>query len=101
MDDREQAITELEALAKVPGALKIITSEVHPDYREDKKDPKSPPKDGVDVGRPAVFVQHDVVKIEPKPGPNPGGQLRAWSDEGDYCEGQPEALLTRLREWRG
>lgn len=100
--DREQAITELEALVQVPGALRIITNGhacgggLHPTI---------PPFDAAvcaafayPLTDPRHFVIHAVVRLE---GPDAKGQYTAHSAERDYTLGQPDALLTRLREWRG
>lgn len=104
--DRDLAVAQLEALLAVPGALKVITNEVRPELRADRKDPNSPLKDpvvdGVDLAKRAdSFVQHDVTRVEPAGGaPGENGQYVAYTDEGDYCQGQPQALLVRLQEWR-
>lgn len=100
--DRDVAIAQLEALVKVPGALKIITNvhrcqkAMHPrlkGFSAKKCDAFKP-----DVRHPGHFVVHDVIRIE---GPNAQGQYTAFSAEGDYCIGQPEALLKRLQEANG
>lgn len=44
---------------------------------------------------PALYVCHDVVRLE---GPDASGAMTAYSGEGDWCQGQPAALLRRLRE---
>lgn len=88
MDEQEQAAAELAALAKVKGALKIITSAPAPTNL----------RAGLPTSSPHYFVQHDVVRIVPI---EQRGTLRAYSAEGDWCEAQPAVLLTRLREWRG
>lgn len=93
--DRELAIAQLEALATVPGALRVITAEVQPALRETKRDPRSPARADVDLTRPASFVCHDVVAVQ---GPDARGRYRAVTAEGDFCEGQPAALLRRLTE---
>jgi hypothetical protein len=85
MNERELAIAQLEALARVPGALRIITNQ---------PDPAGTGQDDVD---PAHWIMHDVVRLE---GPNHRGQYTAHSLEGDWCQGQPEALLARLQQWR-
>lgn len=109
------ALAELEALVKVPGALKIITSEVIPSMRLDRKDARSPvdpatiraivddPNDprGSEtavLASPSTFVCHDVIRIEPDPAKD--GAYRAYSVEGDWTLGYPEALIRRLRQWR-
>lgn len=97
VDVEEQSLTELRALLKVPGSLKIITNIPHPD--------------GGDPTAPSSWVQHDVDRIE---GPDDRGRVSAYSvrynaaDHGyndreteDMCRGMPSALLSRLREHRG
>ena len=112
MDEQELALAELEALVKVPGALKIITSEIRPELRQDPDDPRSPVREDVApeggeegfvradelLRSPATFVLHDVTRLEASAHL---GMVRAHSAEGDWTEGRPTALLKRLREWRG
>lgn len=98
MEEDKQAITELEALAKVPGALMIITSEIVPQFRRSKDDPSSAPKEGAALAVATTFVQHAVTRLEVI---EHRGTIRAYSDEGDWTEGRPVALLRRLREHRG
>lgn len=105
--DRDLAIAQLEALLKVPGSLKVITNEVQPRLRADRKDARSAfdaealSADPDLATKPGSFVQHAVTRIEPAPGAaGENGQHVAYTDEGDYCQGQPEALLVRLQEWR-
>ncbi len=100
--NREEAIQQLEALTHA-GGLKIITSEhdcgagVHPDI---------PPFDQAICASyeyPLTdlrhFVIHDVTGMVQAPGSaGEKGQYRAYSAEGDHCQGQPEALLARLTE---
>lgn len=83
--DQALAWQQLQALASIPGALKIITNE-----------PNTAVTDAA-PNEPRFFVQHDVVEIV---GPNTRGQVRAWSANGDYTEGQPSAVLARLQEWQ-
>lgn len=104
--DREMALAQLEALLAVPGALKVITNEVRPELRADRTDARSPLREAVVDGvalasRPDTFVLHDVTRLEAAPGAaGENGQYVAYTDEGDYCQGQPAALLARLTEWR-
>ena len=43
------------------------------------------------------FVLHDVTSIVEAPGSaGEKGQYRGYSAEGDFTQGQPEALLARL-----
>lgn len=102
MDEEQQVRQELAALVKVPGALKIITSEVQPHLRVDPKDAKSllnEKKHDPDILKAvSTFVLHDVVRLEEI---EHRGVIRAWSAEGDWTEGKPGPLLKRLREHRG
>jgi hypothetical protein len=98
MDQDKVAMQELEALAKVPGALRIITSEVRPEFREDKKDARSAAKADAVLTDPATFVLKDVERIEVI---EHRGTVRAYSKDGDWTEGRPAAVLKRLREHRG
>lgn len=78
------------------GRLKMITSEVdlsccggngqgsHSLYCHSSKTPLDP----------AYFIQHDIVRIEK----DKESLLRAWTEEGDWCRGEPAALLARLTE---
>jgi hypothetical protein len=50
----------------------------------------------IDLKHPGHFVHHDVMKLEE----TPSGRWRAYCAEGDWSEGQPQALLKRLQEWR-
>lgn len=103
MDERAQAIAELEALVQIPGALRIITNEhvcgggLHPDIAPfDQAACAAYPYPLTD---PRHFRVLAVNRLE---GPNHNGQYTAVSDEGAgaYTVGQPDALLTRLRDWR-
>jgi hypothetical protein len=96
--DEDTTVAELQALIQIPGALRVITNEVQPELRVDKDDPRSPANEGVDLRDPAVFVQHHVTNVE---GPDARGRYIATSDEGSYVTGYPNALLSRLRQWRG
>lgn len=82
-----QAWNLLVELLAHKGQLKVITSEV---------DENHPPT--MTPLNPAYFVQHDVVKIEVKKVKDKIDRLRAYTEEGDYCEGMPKALLFRLTE---
>lgn len=98
--DQELARAQLKALARVPGALKVITSEIRPELRHDRTDPRSPlhPKhDESLLLSPATMVCHDVTKLE---GPDDRGRMVAHTAEGDWTSGLPAALLRRLQEWR-
>lgn len=76
----------LEAMVKVPGALKLIV----PFRREGKED--ADPKD------PATFLWEDVTAIEPHPSKD--HLLRAETAEGSICDGTAGALLRKLQDWR-
>ncbi len=105
MDD-VLAVAQLTALAKVPGALRIITSEIRSDLRRDPADPRSPIRADVLAADPralkkvSTFVLHDVVRVE---GPDRNGLYRAWSGATppDWTVGKPADLLRRLQEWQG
>lgn len=97
--ESKQAILQLEALVIVPGALRIITNQhncgggKHPTigkFSEAKCAAFEHP-----LTDPRHFVIHDVVRVE---GPNHRGEYRAFTEEGDHCTGQPEAVLARLLE---
>jgi hypothetical protein len=92
---QELAEAQLKALVKVPGALRIITAEVHPDHREDRDDPRSRAKEGVNLAHHSAFVVHDVVTLD---GPDAQGRWTASSAEGDWTRGLADALLSRLTE---
>ncbi len=88
---RTQAIKTLKDLVHEPGALRIITNEC-----ASQKCNASGHDQGVHTLRdPRHFIIHEVVRLE---GPNHRGQFKAYSKEGDWCQGQPEALLSRLLE---
>ena len=91
----ELAEGQLKALVRVPGALRIITAEVHPDHREDRDDPRSRAKEGTNLAHHSAYVVHDVVRLE---GPDDQGRWTAYSAEGDWTRGLPDALLNRLTE---
>lgn len=78
-----EAFNHLVDLLASKGRLKIITSEPDPD-----RSPLTTPIN------PAYFIQHDVVKVEK----SREGILKAHSEEGDWCEARPKALLSRLTE---
>jgi hypothetical protein len=84
---QNQAWNLLVELLAHKGQLKVITSEV---------DENRPPN--ITPLNPAYFVQHDVVKIEVTKVAGKIDRLRAYTEEGDYCEGLPLALLHKLTE---
>lgn len=113
--EEDQDLKELKALAKVPGALKIITAEhacgipavrgegmpTRPTdiracekFSEDRADAQGRP---IDLKHPQHFVLHEVTSIEELD----NAKIRARSAEGDWTEGKAGAVLKRLREWRG
>ena len=88
---RKEAIDTLSKLVQKPGALRIITAECagkrcnasgHDERQYTLRDPRH-------------FIIHNVVKVRKT---SRHGQFRASTAEGDWCEGQPEALLARLQE---
>ena len=86
-----QAIKELKALVRKRGTLRIITNEC-----ASKSCNASGHNEGLyNLRDPRHFIIHDVVRLE---GPNHHGQFRAYSKAKDWCQGQPEALLSRLLE---
>jgi hypothetical protein len=98
------ALEQLRAFVRVPGALRVITATVRERWRSDPRDRRSLPDLGAVfryrdlMRRPTTFELQDVVRLEPveeKP-----GTWRATTAEGSTCEGRPVALLRRLREWR-
>ena|SRR3990172_9697400 len=110
-DVREGATKRLLALAETPGNLRVITSEhacqgtrwnAETDERGTAAHPDRPEFDQAlcenfehPLTNPAHFVCHDVVRLE---GPDAKGRYRAWTAEGDYTYGYPEALLVRLTQ---
>lgn len=111
--DRDAAIARLEALMQAPGTLRIITNEhacgggVHPSIGGAVNDAgeRAPwDQEACDAfaykdTSPLHFVRHDVVRLEQaRGGPGERGQMIARSAEGDWTQGQPEALLSRLIE---
>ena len=104
MDKESTALDELKALMKVPGALRIITSE---HACGGGKHPSIPPFDlkacasfEAGLGSPKHFMVHSVVRLEERTDVHGTRLVRVWSKERDWCEGTPDALLRRLREWR-
>lgn len=112
--DHELAIAQINALIKVPGALKIITAEhacgipavvgeafpTDPAHQKaceafaaKEADAQGRP---LDLQHPKHFVLHDVVAIEELA----GGIVRASTKEGDWTEGKAMAVLNRLQQWR-
>jgi len=87
-------------MAKMPGTLKIITNahtcgvDLVP---RDTADLMLCAQYQYPVTDPRHFVLHDVVKLESR---EDKGRVRVYSAEGDYTEGKPEAVLSRLRQWR-
>ena len=97
--DRKQAIWTLEELVKKPGALRIITAECVPGKcTGGPTNPAGHDEALFKVKDPRHFIIHDVVSLD---GPNHRGQFKAHTAEGDWCEGQPEALIARLLEAGG
>ena len=96
---------ELQALAKIPGALKIITSE---HACGAGKHPTMPPFDEAmckayryPLTDPRHMVIHDVVRLKKVIRPDGRERWQAFSAEGDYIWPAPAgALLRRLQEWR-
>jgi hypothetical protein len=78
-----RAREQLEALAKVEGALVIITAEK---ARNGHADPR----------HPRHWVLHDVVEVQDHP--SKPGVVVAVSAEGDATWGYPAQVLARLTE---
>lgn len=99
MNHRQLALDQLKALMEIPGALQTITSEVKPEYRQDKTDPRSPLSPSMEHHRtnPAVYVCVPVVILE---GPDAAGAYRAVAEDGSWRAGYPEDLLPALIEWQ-
>lgn len=97
----ETTLKQLEALVEIPGALRVITNEHACGGGKHPSDPgfnhEACAAFEADLSKPEHFVIHDVVSIE---GPDHKGRYTAFTDEGDWCMGQPEALLKRLTEVR-
>lgn len=107
MDEQDQALKELRALLEVGGVLKIVTNEVHPELRTHHDDPRAPLSRKALAAnpdaalRPATFVQHDVVSIEPATDVGEGlWRARSAPEHNDHVIGTPTALLSRLQKWR-
>ena len=106
MPDNDKSLEELQALLKIPGARRVITN-AHacgPDGQDGASYIPRTEEELADceahelpLTHPHHFVCHDVVRLE---GPNEKGQVTAYTAEGDWCSGQPDALLRRLREAR-
>ena len=78
MDPRDQLYSLLTA-----GMLQIITAEPDPDRPTD------------DPADPRYYVAHTVTELEER---EDSPVMRARTAEGDWCAGQPAALLRRLME---
>ena len=95
--DNSGAVKTLKSLSEIPGFLKVITSE----HLCGSPDPKTEEELAAcnayrfKLRDHRHFVVHDVVSIE---GPDAKGRYRAYTEEGDYCEGYPEDLIPRLSE---
>lgn len=77
------------------GVLRIITNQcISAKCKDDGKGRVTHDETDHPVTSPAHFIIHDVVALKE----TPKGQMRAYTAEGDWCEGQPEALVRRLLE---
>lgn len=98
------ALGQLQAMATVPGVLKVITSEhacgggLHPSIAGFKQ--SACDAFGYPVSDPRHFVLHDVVSVESRQRADGRVLYRATTAEGDYTEGDAPALLRRLLEWQ-
>lgn len=98
-----ESVKQMQELMKVKGMLKIITNAhacqevIHPSmhgFSQSKCDRYDFP-----ITDPRHFELHDVVSVEKYRGSD--GRYIARSKEGDYTEGAPDALLSRLMAHRG
>lgn len=100
-NDQDLAIAQLRALAKIGGALKVVTHEIQPHLRADRRDPRSHvadralDEDPLVLRNPRNMVCHDVAKLE---GPDDEGMVTVRTAEGDWARGRPWDLLARLTE---
>lgn len=100
--DNISAFKQLEALAAIPGALKVVTN-VHlcqelpsgrPAQASDPEfDNAACAAFDVHAGHARHQVLHDVTHIEVT-----DNGVVAHTDEGDWCSGEPSAVLARLTE---
>jgi hypothetical protein len=97
----DEALAQLKALLAVSGALKVITNEhacgagKHPalaGFDAKKCEAAQKVRPLFDVRH---FVLHNVTAIE---GPDKKGRVYARTKEGDYCYGEPSAVLARVTE---
>jgi len=105
-EDKDTSVEELQALLKIPGALRFITA-AHACGPEGQDGASYEPKTEEELAACEAFefpqtdwrhfVIHDIVSLE---GPNDKGTMVAHTAEGDWCMGLPNALLRRLREAR-
>lgn len=115
-----EARERLETLVKIPGELKLIRPWLKPEYRANADDLRSAapeiPEPGskasaaereeYDAARraqlvmlrdPSSYLQVPIVRIEDAPAQK--GDVRAFADDGSYVQGDPVAVLARVREW--
>ena len=90
--DSKEAKEMLCKMVQVEGLLRIITNEcVSSNCKGDEHDESE-----YRLVDPRHFVIHKVVDLKDV---GTKGQMRAYTAEGDWCQGQPEPLLRRLQEW--
>ena len=80
------ALTQLDALSKIPGALQIITAE-H-DHQGDCSTSQ------YELSDPLHFVCHNVITVEVLE----NGLVKATSAEGDWTVGNSSDVLKRLQQ---
>ena len=99
--DNAQALKQLKALLKVGGALQIITAEhacgANARGPADAKEEKVCDAYTYPTTHPKHFVIHEAMKLQEKL-PSTPNQIRLYSKEGDWTQGQPSAVLSRLLE---
>lgn len=85
----DSSVQQLQALAAIPGALRVITNE-HAHQGECDTSEFS-------LEDPKHFVIHDVTQVEE----SGGGLWQARTAEGDWTVGYPADLLRRLQQAGG
>lgn len=95
-----EAESLLDSLLARGGILKIISSEVKPEFRVDPDNRKSGPKVDTNIKDPASMVLLDVVSLGYHPVRTT--HLVASAEDGSFVESYdgPIALLYRLLDWR-
>lgn len=130
MDEQEQALAELKALLKIPGALMHITDELIDDLKDHDALPaehrdadtraasiaraRLPLRPDIDPGPDVIDTADPSARIpilnRPSSfvrlpiirieGPDEKGYIKAFAEDGSWRRGKPAAVLKRLREGR-